>query len=81
MTRTFSEVALCHLPDDEIRILLTSIERGMTSAYSNDAGFFIWRKTPAPYCPVLRSILNRAITDYALFDVDVEPDPELEIYE
>lgn len=59
------------------------INAGFTTAYKNYAGFFIWAKSQyvADKCPVLTSILNRATTDYVLFDMDVEPDPELEIFE
>lgn len=79
--RTFSEVALCHLPDDEIQQVFYEIDhRGRTSAYRNDAGFFVWAKVAFVHCPVLTQILAAAETDYVLFDRDVEPDPELEIY-
>ena len=81
-TRTFSEVALCHLPDAEISWIRRLVEEHqLTSAYINDAGFMIWRKTPLPYCRVARSILSKAETDYVLFDRDVEPDPDLETYD
>lgn len=77
--RTFTEVALCHLPDKEIAEVFHHIETGLTSAFSNDAGFFVWTQTQLPWLPVLTQILTRTPTDYVLFDVDVEPDPELEI--
>ena len=83
MTRKFKEMALCHLPDDEIYWVQHMIrEGGLTSAYKNDAGFFIWTEVrfTSGTCPVLLSLLSEAKTDYVLFDCDVEPDPELEIY-
>jgi hypothetical protein len=82
MTRTFSEIALCHLPADEIRMVLSDITKaGMTVAYSNDAGFFIWKQANVENCPILTQILSTQTTDYVLFDVDVDPDPELEIFD
>ena len=78
MTRTFSEVALCHLPDVEIgRVCIT--DRGYV--YKNTVGFMIWSKADVSYAPVLASILATKTTDYVLFDVDVEPDPDLEVYD
>lgn len=82
MTRTFKELALCHLPDREIQMVFSDIERaGMTVAYRNDAGFFIWAKADVSNCPVLTGLLQNQDVDYVLFDVDVEPDPELETFE
>ena len=81
MTRTFSEMALCHLPDYEIQSISLFCLKGMTVVYKNEAGFFIWAKARVPDCPVLMKILASATTDFVLFDLDVEPDPDLEIYE
>ena len=79
--RTFSEVALCHLPDHEIDRISTLIQQGVTVAYKNAAGFFVYRHAAFNICPVLMSILAKTSTDYVLFDPDVEPSPELEIYD
>lgn len=81
--RTFTEVALCHLPDHEIRWLNDEVRKGCTTIYQNEAGFFVWRGNQLVnrHRTLLAYILNKATTDYVLFDVDVEPDPELEIFD
>lgn len=83
MTRTFSEFALCHLPDTEIQHIQVMIGIGFTCAFQNEAGFFIWAKGDYGYSPlpVLTGILATVETDFALFDIDIEPDPELEIFD
>lgn len=79
--RTFSEVALFHLPPAEIDHIYLAVGEGMTAAYKNDAGFFIWAKVVVPECPILTRILSTRNTDYVLFDYDVEPDPALEVFQ
>ena len=81
MPRTFTEFALCHLPDEEIETLHAEIRKCCRIIYGNVAGFFIWRGFRLPETPNLNRILDTITTDYALFDVDVEPDPNLEIFE
>ena len=83
MTRKFKEMALCHLPEDEIRFIDRAIKfQGLTKAYQNDGGFIISVSLDAKNCPILKGILYDAYLDWdgIIFDCAVEPDPELEVY-